>query len=263
LLLDSPQLGRRLPWSRRLRYRFKPLVVPDAEMLGWFDACIGLSTDVESHFAPSGKPFLWMPGACDPARCPTAQEEPREAAPLCFGYFGALASHAGVSDLVNVFLQSSIRATLRICGYGKLSEGFERLAQVHERFRFDGLLPKPDDCLPFGQTCDVLVNPRPPGFGNQNNFPSKLFDYALCGRAILSSRISGVHQVLGPEAFYYDVTRHPESLKEALDQIAQIDRRELHRRGAAIRQRVIAEFNWPNQAARMAGFIRQLTGNGV
>jgi glycosyltransferase involved in cell wall biosynthesis len=63
--------------------------------------------------------------------------------------------------------------------------------------------------------------------------------------------------VLGPEAFYYDAARHPASLREAMESIVRLDRAELRRRGAAIRERVRAEFNWPKQAGRMATFIRQ------
>jgi len=256
LLLDSVQLGTPLPLLKRLRYRLKPLVVPDADMLQEFDACIGLSIDVENYFKPSRTPFLWMPGACDPSRTPSpATKEDPDASPVSFGYFGALAAHAGVGELVEVFLQSSIPGTLRVCGYGKLSETLKRLAQNNARFRFDGLLPKPDDCLPFGRSCDVLVNPRPPGFGNRNNFPSKLFDFALCGRAILSSRISGVEQVLGPDAFYYDAACHPASLLEALEKIAALNRLELRHRGKAIHNRVLTDFNWANQARRLAAFL--------
>lgn len=257
LLLDSQQLGRRLSWSKRFRYRFKPLVVPDAEMLRWFDACIGLSTETAAYFAPTGTPFLWMPGACDPGRMPPEMDRPVEAAPVCFGYFGALSAYSGVRELAEEFLRSSISATLRICGYGKMNESLQQLAHQDARLQFAGLL-KAEACLPFGQSCDVLVNPRPPGFGNQNNFPSKLFDYALCGRAILSSRISGVDHVLGDEAFYYDVARHPASLREALERIARLEPRELRRRGAAIQERVCTRFTWANQAARMAEFIQRL-----
>jgi glycosyltransferase involved in cell wall biosynthesis len=256
LLLDSQQLGMPQPALKRLRYHFKPLVVPDAAMLKYFDAGVGLSTDVESHFKALGTPFLWMPGACNPARTPPAAVGERTGSPpVCFGYFGALAAHAGVGELVEAFRQGPIPARLRICGYGKLSEPFARLARNNPRFQFDGLLPKPDDCLAFGRACDVLVNPRPPGYGNQNNFPSKLFDYALCGRAVLSSRISGVDRVLGPEAFYYDAIPHPASLREALERIARLDLHELRRRGEAIHNRVCTEFNWSKQAARMVDFL--------
>jgi glycosyltransferase involved in cell wall biosynthesis len=262
LLLDSPQLGKRMPAGKRLRYRLKPMIIPDVAMLKYFDACIGLSSDVETYFAASNTPFLWMPGACDPSRAPAALNDKAEAAPVCFGYFGALAGYSGARELAEAFQQSAARAKLRMCGYGKQSETFARLARGDARMRFEGLLPHPDDCLTFGSSCDVLVNPRPPEFGNQNNFPSKLFDYALCGRAILSSRISGVDRVLGPEAFYYETATRPASLIAALETIAGMDRSELRRRGDIIRQRVIAEYNWSVQAARVAKFLAELEQPG-
>jgi len=257
LLLDSQQLGQPLPWLRRLRYRFKPLVVPDAAMLKWFDACIGLSTDVESHFTQTDTPFLWMPGACNPGRKPLEAGGPPKESPVYFGYFGALSAYSGVLDLAGEFLRSSIPARLKICGYGKMSESLQQLARQDARLQFAGLL-KVDEYLPFGQACDVLVNPRPRGFGNQNNFPSKVFDYALCGRAILSSRISGVDRVLGDQAFYYDAAGHPESLREALERIARIEPEELRRRGAAIQERVCQQYTWTIQAARMEEFLQNL-----
>jgi glycosyltransferase involved in cell wall biosynthesis len=258
LLLDSSQLGKPLPALKRLRYRFKPYTVPDADMLPCFDSCIGLSTDVETYFQPRGVPFLWMPGACNPTPLPDAADMlPPANTPIRFGYFGALAAHAGVADLAEVIRQSSTPATLRICGYGKFSAQLAEIGKTDPRIQFEGFLAKPEDCLGFGRGCDALVNPRPPSHGNQNNFPSKLFNYARCGRAILSSRISGVDRVLGPEAFYYDTARHPASLREAMESIVRLDRAELRRRGAAIRERVRTEFNWPKQAERMATFIRQ------
>jgi len=259
LLLDSAQLGTPLPTLKRLRYRLKPMITPDVDMLKYFDACVGLSSDVETYFRASGTPFLWMPGACDPRRVPTAANEKAEASRICFGYFGALAGYSGARDLAEAFRQSAARATLRMCGYGKLSETFAQLARNEARMRFEGLLPHPDDCLTFGSSCDVLINPRPRAFGNQNNFPSKLFDYALCGRAILSSRISGVDRVLGPEAFYFEAGQVT-SLIAALEKIAEMDRGELCRRGAAIRDRVVGEFNWPRQATQITTFLRQLAG---
>lgn len=259
LLLDSRHLGKPLPASKRLRYHFKPMITPDDAMLKYFDACVGLSSDAESYFAGSGTPFLWMPGACDPKRVSIATAGNTDASSICFGYFGALTDYAGAREFAAAFAQSSVRATLRMCGHGQLSEAVTQLTRSDARMRFEGLLHHPDECLTFGSSCDVLVNPRPAEFGNLNNFPSKVFDYALCGRAILSSRISGVDRVLGPEAFYFDVASRPASLIAALEQVATMDRAELNRRGAAIRGRVVAEFNWSNQAARMAGFVQQVS----
>jgi glycosyltransferase involved in cell wall biosynthesis len=257
VLLDSNQLGEPISSLRRWRYRFKPLVVPDIDMLGEFDACIGLSAEVETFLKP-GTPFLWMPGACDPRRIPiVGVDAVTDAGPIRFGYFGALAAHAGIGELAKAFAHNS-NSTLHVCGYGKLAGTLTDMARSNPRLRFQGLLPRPDDCLPFGRACDVLVNPRPLGFGNQNNFPSKIFDYALCGRAILSSRTSGVDRVLGPEAFYYDAAWHPASLAEAVVALGRLGRLELHRRGLEIQKRVCAEYTWTKQAARVAQFVQGL-----
>ena len=68
MLLDSPNLGVRLPWMKRFRRRFKPLHICDGNMLARFDACIGLSKAVEQYFRPRSIPFLWMPCGCSPLR---------------------------------------------------------------------------------------------------------------------------------------------------------------------------------------------------
>jgi glycosyltransferase involved in cell wall biosynthesis len=249
-------LGRPLPWPKRLRYRFKPLVVPDADMLGEFDACIGLGRESERYFAPRGVPFLWMPGACTPERAPRpATETPIAGEPLCFGYFGALAAHAGVMDLVRLFLAEPLPARLEVCGYGKLSAALGRLADGNPRLRFHGLLPAPSDVLRLAQTWDVLVNPRPAVAGASNTFPSKLFEYALCGRAILSTRLSGADTVLGDAGYFFDERDFDRSLAAMLTQLAATPRAELHERGQRIRERITQEYSWQKQASRMASFL--------
>jgi glycosyltransferase involved in cell wall biosynthesis len=255
LLLDSSQLGEQWSAWKRFRYRMKPFVSLDDEMLDEFDACIGLSIETKKYAAAHGLPFLWMPGACTPSRAPKPLAA-TDGGPVRFCYFGALAPHAGVMEMTKVFLQTSGDSELHICGYGKQSSEFEEMAKRSPRLKFHGLLPRPDDCLELGQTCDVLINPRPSGHGNENNVASKLFDYALCGRAILASRIAGIDQVLGPDAFYFEPNDYEKTLRAALELCAKTPREELRRRGAAVSERVMGEYNWARQAARMAEFIR-------
>lgn len=263
LLLDSSQLGRRPSLGRRLRRLFKPLAVADEAMLSEFDACVGLSRDAERHFRPLGRPYLWMPGACRPERALTGEPDPPggeaggRAAPTRFGYFGSIAEYAGIFELADAFLGTSLPATLRVCGHGRGSARLAALARRDPRIEFAGLLPTPDDCLVFGRACDVLVNPRPASHGNENNFPSKLFDYALCGRAILTARLSGVDEVIGEDGFYFDPADYAASLGARLAELAVTPRAELRRRGAAIQARVCAAYTWEQQAARVAAFLLQ------
>ena len=256
MLLDSPSLGVPVQRWKQFRRRFKPMYTPDCEMIWRFDACIGLSKSTEKYFRPRQVPFLWMPGGCSPARACAAENcvPDQRNGTVRLGYFGALADHAGVRPLIDILLATQIPASLDICGYGKLGQTLDRLASGNSRLRFHGLLT-PGDCLRFGRSCDVLVNPRPATHGNENNFSSKLFDYALTGRSILTSRLSGVEEVLGPEAFYFDPHDFNQSLRASLVALAKTRRSELDRRGLAIQQRIVSHFSWTKQGARIASFL--------
>lgn len=263
LLLDSPNLGVPIRRWKQFRRRFKPMHMPDSEMIWQFDACIGLSRVTEKYFRPRNVPFLWMPGGCTPARACSDLITSHRNGTVRLGYFGALAEHAGVCPFIETLLATEIPASLEVCGYGKLSDTLSTIASRNSRLKFHGLLTPPD-CLSFGRSCDLLVNPRPASHGNENNFSSKLFDYALSGRAILTSQLSGVEEVLGPEAFYFDPHDFKNSLRRKLLAVANTPRAELDRRGEAIQQRVISHFSWGKQGARLANFLSQLwTGPSV
>ena len=259
LLLDSSRLGEPISALKEIRYRFKPMFVQDWDMLREFDACIGLSREVAGYFASTNTPFLWMPGGCT-----TGEEKEgartfgeRTGSRLRFGYFGAFGDHAGLWSLASAFSQSSLDHELHIAGHGGGAGRFEELARRDSRVRFHGFLAR-EDVLNFGRSCDVLVNPRPPGYGNQNSFPSKLFNYALCGRSILSTRLSGVDEVIGPEGYYIDAARFKQDLVAQLVLVGKQPRTELDRRGGIIRNRVVSEYNWKAQGARICRFMSGL-----
>ncbi len=255
LLLDSPQLGQRLPWLKRFRYRFKPMTIPDEKMLGHFDAGVALSRQVEKYFDARRLPFLWMPGGCTPERrCSEPNGFGAPGAVKRFGYFGALGAYAGVKPMLETFLAGDLPAALDICGYGKAAAEFAERARQDRRVRFLGLLT-PAECLQFGCSCDVLINPRPASHGNENNFASKLFEYALTGRAIITARLSGVEEVLGPEALYFDPHDFQRDLGRRLREAVAMPRSELGRRGTAIQARVVTEFSWAQQGIRLARFL--------
>jgi glycosyltransferase involved in cell wall biosynthesis len=255
LLSDSAGLGRRLSWSKRLRYRFKPFYVPDGIMADRYHACIGLSRSTESFFNQRRLPWIWMPGGCLPSPAPPPSNE---TGPIVFGYFGALAAHTGIRPLLDHFLAWSPGNLLRVCGYGKLSLQIEQRARQDHRLKFHGLLPSPQDCLVLARECDVLINPRPAGWGNENSFPSKIFQYALSARAILSTRLSGVPEVLGDTGCYFDENDFAASLPPRLTELAGQPRADLRQRGLALHHRAITEYSWARQAGRLNEFFRQI-----
>lgn len=102
---------------------------------------------------------------------------------------------------------------------------------------------------------DVLINPRLPVWGLENSFPSKIFEFTMTGKAILTTRTGGVDEVLGPKAFYLETENFEVSLREKLRILSATDRAELQRRGTPMRERILRDFNWDEQARHMITFM--------
>lgn len=257
-LADSTMLGLPVPALKRLRYRLKPLTWLHDEMAPCYDACVAASLTTEAYFRARRTPWLWFPGGCDPARARPGPPGPRQG-PLAFGYIGTIGEHAGAPALIRVFAERPRPAVLHILCFGKRRSQAEALFSELKNVRFHE--PRtPDECVTLAQEWDVLVNPRRVFPGNENNFPSKVLEYAMGGRAVLSTPLSGADAVLGPDAYYFDPTRFDESLDQALQQLIETPRAELDRRGAAVQQHVLQEYRWERQGLRLASFIFELIG---
>lgn len=259
IFADSTTLGRRQSFSRRVRYALKPMQMLDEHAIGLFDACISLGIGTRHYFESRGIPWMWMPAAANFQYDPPPPD-PAVTGPIRFGYFGALAEHASVLPTVRTFLDVKIPGSLYMCGFGKLSGELKRLAAQHSQFRFDGLLPKQSDCLAWAQKVDVLINPRVASWGLENSFPSKIFEFGMTGKAILTTRTGGVDEVLKDDGLYLDGESLEASLREQMPLVAKMDRAELQRRGTAIRNRLLKEYNWDEQARRMVVFLQGLVG---
>lgn len=254
LLADSPFLGQKMPLLRRWRYRLKPYTYPDEEMLPWMDGFISLSQQRHELLMKSGHRSLWMPGACEAsASLPITHKFSAE--PLKLGYYGAFGAHTGIEELLQAHRQWGGELPLHLCGYGKkASELQQRCGKARNQF-FHGTLATEAETIAFGNSCDLLINPRPNSHGNENNFPSKIFSYLLSGAAILTTRSGGVDEVLGESAYYAETDDLIVSLQACLTKIAQVDRAELRHRAEALRTRVFRDYSWEQQGQRIAQFM--------
>ncbi len=256
LVLADSSLGRPVSFFRRLRYAFKPVQVLEEQAALWYDACLGFGIETKRHFEARGVPWQWMPSAFNFYYEPPPTETFE--GPIRFGYFGGLTQDIGVLSMVRAFLASGVPGPLRVCGFGALTDALKQLAREQPKLLFDGLLPRQSDCLPWAQQVDVLVNPRLPLQGRDNSFPSKIFEFGMTGRAILSTRTGGVDEVLGGEGVYVDTDNFEDQLRRKFCEVAAMPRAELLRRGTAIRQRILDEFNWDAQARRVVEFLNKI-----
>ena len=252
-MADSTLLDAPLSRGKRLRYRLKPFKWLDNEMAELYDACVSVSAETEQRFKRRDIPWLWLPNGIDPARI---RDNPpgTDTGPITFGYFGHAGDHSGIPHLLEVFTATSRTAQLKVCCFGKartqLAERFGQARNVSFHGPFD-----PEGCVEFGASCDVLVNPRPKVPCNRNNFPSKVFEYALTGRAVLSNQLSGSDWILGPQAYYFDANDYRPSLGRMLDLLAATPRAELCGRGAAVQRHMLSEYGWDKQGVRLAMFL--------
>ncbi len=254
ILADSTTLGKHVSLSRRLRYALKPMQNLDARAILWYDACISFGIGTKRFFEPRGIPWMWMPSASN-FRYDPPLPDPTRTGPIQFGYFGSLAEHAATLPLARIFLDSQVPGALHMCGFGRQSGELQALAAQHSNFRFDGLLQNQSDCLAWAQKVDVLVNPRLNIWGLENSFPSKIFEFGMTGKAILSTRTGGVDEVLREDGIYLDTEDFENSLRQKLREVAALDRAELQRRGTNIRNRLLKEFSWDAQGRRMIDFL--------
>lgn len=253
-LADSTLLDVPLSPLKRWRYRLKPFKWLDDEMAGLYDGCIAVSAETETRFRSAGIPWLWLPNGIDPSRVRNHPPGP-ESGPTVFGYFGHAGDHTGIHHLLRLFAATARPSHLKVCCFGKartqLASQFGHLPNVSFHGPFD-----PEGCVEFGTSCDVLINPRPRMPGNRNNFPSKVFEYGLTGRAVLSSSLSGADKILGPHAYYFNADQYNASLGQMLDTLVNTPRAELRRRGQELQNHLLAEFQWESQGRRLTSFLQ-------
>lgn len=252
-MADSTLLDVPLPPFKRLRYRLKPFKWLDNEMADLYDACVAVSAETEARFQKRGIPWLWLPNGIDPKRIRSQTEVP-VTDPITFGYFGHAGDHTGIHHLLKLFTARPRPARLKVSCFGKARTQLAQQYAQAKNISFHGPFD-PDGCVAFGTSCDVLINPRPRLPENRNNFPSKVFEYALTGRAILSNQLSGAGSILGSHAYYFDADDYQASLGRMLDLLAATPRAELHRRGAELQRHVLREYSWDIQGRRLASFL--------
>ena len=94
-------------------------------------------------------------------------------------------------------------------------------------------------------------------WGKDNSAPSKVFEYGVAGKAILSTRTAGMDQneILGAEGIYIETDAFEDSLRQRLREVSTMDRAELQRRAAIICDRIVKNYSWEEQSRRICEFL--------
>lgn len=199
-------------------------------LLGCGDVVLALSPYLVTALAP-GKRALVFPGVVNSQfekLCAREAGKERASAsaslPIVLAYAGSLERRYGVAILVEAVCRLN-QATpgaviLKLFGRGDFEQELATLANRHAGIKYEGFCDK--DLLVaelFG--ADVLVNPRPSKaeFAVQS-FPSKLLEYLMTGRPVLTTRIASIPKEM-EGCFYYIDDESAQGISDALQALVR------------------------------------------
>ncbi len=110
---------------------------------------------------------------------------------LTFLYSGTLCEYNGINELLGAFaLVDDKQSVLKIFGDGPLSSKVEAAAQTEKRIIYGGRISNKDLSEEI-KKADVLLNLRQvPSIVNDFAYPSKLMEYMLAGKVVMSTKVS-------------------------------------------------------------------------
>lgn len=126
-------------------------------------------------------------------------------------------------------------------GNGNDVESIKNVTKIDKRISYAGMLNM-DELLKLYESADVLLNIRI----EENidmHFPSKLLEYLVMGKLVLSTPIAHAERDYGPYMIIlHDVT--PEGLAAMMKKIATIPKRELIKKGEKARAFILSNRTW-------------------
>lgn len=149
-----------------------------------FDGLISFTEDVKKELQVD-IPFCAFAIGCNeeafPAQLPIITPEKTAV------YAGTLIYYNGTRELLQAFAMLGPEYQLHIYGYGPMEQEVRQAAQDYDNIHFHGRF-NPEETAQILANYQLLINPRHIDPGIENfTFPSKLVDYILTGKSVLSS----------------------------------------------------------------------------
>jgi glycosyltransferase involved in cell wall biosynthesis len=149
-----------------------------------FDGLISFTEDVKRELQVD-IPFCEFAIGCQKDAIP--EEMPQITAEKTAVYAGTLIYYNGIRELLQAFTMLDPAYQLHIYGYGPLEKEVKEAAQKYDNIVFHGRFDPAETSQILSQY-QLLINPRQIDPGIENfTFPSKLVDYILTGKSVLSS----------------------------------------------------------------------------
>lgn len=234
----------------------------ETHILSYFSGIIAYSRFIGEDHAPS-IPMLVMEGGVDigdicilPDQEIEIGEIPASDDQRILMFSGTLNRTNGVDMLLHAFQRLNDPSyRLWIFGRGPLGSLVNDAAQSDNRIVFFGFVPDQSAVTRVQQQATLLVSLRMHNdLINRYTFPSKIREYMLSGRPVLSTLSPGI-----PDEYYEHMyilkEESVEGLSQSIHEICSKSADELSSVGANARSFVLTQKNWSQQARRIMDFL--------
>lgn len=176
-------------------------------------------------------------------------------------YTGALVDYSGIMNLIAaVDLVEDQSIVLDIYGDGVLKPEIEKSAAKNPRIRYHGRVSN-REAIQAQQSAWLLVNPRPTeSHIAKVTFPSKIFEYLMSGRPVMTTRLNGFSEDYDKLLFWAD-GGSPVQLADCINRVNTNNAQVLEHRALAAREYLLKNKTWERNAQKIHGFITNTLGD--
>jgi glycosyltransferase involved in cell wall biosynthesis len=226
-----------------------------------FDGQISLTEMIVEDFAPQ-VPALILEGGVDDRETTAIEPAPAPADDdrRVILFSGTLNEINGTRLMLDAFaLIEDPRYRLKVFGHGPVEHLVAHAAQRDPRVEHGGFLPN-REILCEQRRATVLLNPRPSHQRiTRYTFPSKVLEYMLSGRPVITTRLPGIPSDYTPHLFFV-ADETPRGLARTILDVCSRPDAELEAFGEAARRFVLANKTWRRQGERVFEFVSQRAG---
>jgi glycosyltransferase involved in cell wall biosynthesis len=226
-------------------------------IISMFSGVITLTPKIIEDFSPL-LPSIIIEGGIDTKVIKPAPVSPKKPEHFICLYCGALNEINGISLLLESFaLITNSEFRLWIFGEGPLSTIVKDAAAIDKRIVYWGKISN-DQVMTYQREATVLINPRPSSNKiTYYTFPSKLLEYMLSGRPVISTRLSGI-----PKDYYDHLIflekETPEDLAKLIKEVCLGEAYDIDTIGIKAKEFIESTKSWEYQSKLIYDFLSTL-----
>lgn len=254
IITDLPQYMDLAP-SRIKKVLKRVDSLQQRKLIRIFDGYILYAEKMSEAIGIAKDDYMVMEGSISIDECQEPKIANTETEKTVIMYSGSVSLRYGIPELLDAFdLLDKDQYELWITGSGDAGSLVKERSEKNPSIKYYGFLESREQLLELQSKASMLISMRKPTEeASKYCFPSKIFEYMITGKPVLSFRIDGI-----PDAYYNYLIEmgslDPESIKESIQKVGAMTRDERERLGAAGRAFVINNKNNVSQAKRICEF---------